>query len=110
MTNWIGQISYSFIFIGKIPYPKDVMNVGALWFFPFLAAVKLIFVLLKKISKNDPIKLFFLVSLVSYIGYVLSTNLLWLPFSLDIALFSISFYYIGYIFGKTNILQKILSF
>ncbi len=110
IINSAEQIFYSYEgYNGIINYPPHVNEIGALWFFPFLAIIRMLFRFLKKSSKGDELKLVFSVSVISFIGYLLGIHKYFLPFSFDIALFCIIFYYIGYILTQTKSLDKILS-
>ena len=111
IKNWAEEIFYSFVAYrgGKINYPIYINEIGSLWFFPFLAIIRMLFRFLKKISKGDQLQLLFSVSLISFIGYLLGINAYFLPYAFDIALFGIIFYYIGYILSQTKSLDKILS-
>ena len=113
VKNWAEEIFYSlkgyYGYNGRINYPPNVNEIGALWFFPFLAITRILFRFLKKGSKGNELKLVFSVSLISFIGYLLGIHKFFLPFTFDIALFGIIFYYIGYILSKTKSLDKILS-
>ena len=106
---WGKQIIFSYSFWGKINFSPNAIRLSALWFFPLLAFIRLIFILLKKISKDNPIQLIFLCAITSFLGYLLGLKEYWLPFSFDVAMFGIIFYYIGYILKKENLLEKILS-
>ena len=108
IINWINQICFSYSYMGRIRYGANIEGLGVLWFIPLLVGIRLIFYTLKKISKDDKIKLLSLVVCTSIIGYILGKRLFYLPFSLDVAMFSIIFYYLGYITTKTKILEKIM--
>ena len=106
IKEYIMQILYSFAYL-KIK--TNVKGIGVLWFFPLLAIIRIIFYILKKISKDDKILLGALCFLLSYIGYILGMKEKWLLFSVDVAFSCLIFYYIGYILYNKKILEKILS-
>lgn len=106
VKEYIMQILYSFTYL-KIK--TNIKGIGVLWFFPLLAIIRIIFYILKKISKEDKILLGALCILLSYIGYILGMKEKWLLFSADVALSCLIFYYIGYILYNKKILEKILS-
>lgn len=109
ISIWGKQILFSYCMWGSLPIPERTISIGALWFLPFLALTKLIFVILKKATKKDEYLMFFSVLLVVYIGYILGIKGYWLPFSLDISMVSIIFFYIGYYLKKENILNIVLE-
>ena len=109
ILEWLKQIVFSYSYIGKLKFTENVSGLGALWFFPLLALVRLIFIAIKKISENDNIKLCAFCMLISYVGYILGINKYFLPFSLDIAMLCLIFYCFGYILSKNDLLEKLLS-
>ena len=111
IKNWAEEIFYSYVGYrdGRIIYPNYINEIGPLWFFPFLAIIRIAFRFLKKASKGNELKLVFSILLISFIGYLLGINAYFLPYAFDIALFGIIFYYIGYILTQTKSLDKILS-
>ena len=52
---------------------------------------------------------FILVIFESYFGYLLGINGYWLPWSVDISLACMLFYYLGYILKKYELLEKLMS-
>ena len=105
LKNYIKQLLYSYSYL-KVK--TNVEPIGVLWFFPFLAIIRIIFYALKKICKEDDILLGVGCLLISYVGYILGIKEKWMLFSADVALSCIILYYIGYIFNKKNILNSIL--
>lgn len=87
----------------------SVPGIGALWFIYMLVIIKLLFIINKKITKGNELLLLGLILLQTYIGYILGNMGLWLPWSLDVSLACMLFYYIGYIIQKKDILNRILS-
>lgn len=86
----------------------DTLTVGVLWFIPFLAIMKMLFYLVRKISNND-----YVIGIMSFMftlaGIILARNSIFLPWSFDIALSSMIFFYVGYVLKKYNYLEKILD-
>ncbi len=109
IIDWLRQISFSVLKWGNKFSIENVTSLSALWFMPMLAGVRLIFRYLKKASKGDSVKLIFLVALISYLGYVLGINGYLFPFSIDVSMFCVAFYYIGYILRQNERLDKILK-
>lgn len=97
-------LSYSYLKV-----KTDVFGLGVLWFIPLLICIRIIFIILKKMSKDNDLVLFFLCILVSYFGYIISNLGYWLPWSFDVAMASVLFYCVGYIIKKYNLLDKILK-
>lgn len=93
----------------KRTFLQDVETVGVLWFIPFLAICKIVFWCINKISKNNEGIKACLCLICSMIGILLAKMEIYLPWSFDIVLASIVFYYIGYLMKKYEILEKILS-
>lgn len=106
LKNYIKQILYSYSYL-KVK--TNVQPIDVLWFFPFLAIIRVIFYILKKSCKEDDLLLGLFCLLISYFGYILGIKEKWLLFSADVAMTCMIFYYIGYIFFKYNILEKILQ-
>ena len=82
-------------------------STGVLWFIYLLIGVKFLFILNKKVAKDNDLLLGTIVLFETYVGYLLGKNGYWLPWSLDLTFSSILFYYVGYLFNKYNILDKI---
>lgn len=105
---WFKQIIFSYSYQKNI-YFGTVLHTGVLWFIPLLVLIKLIFKVNKKICKSNDYFLSLVVMIETYIGYILGKKGYWLPCRFDVVLFSIIFFYIGYIFKKYNLLEKILK-
>lgn len=108
-VEWIKQICFSYAFWGDINFGVSATPLSVLWFFPLLAISKLIFTAIKKISKDNDITLFCISVFVSYLGYILGIKKYWLPFSIDVAMASVIFYYVGYKLKREQILDQILK-
>ena len=108
LKDWINQIVFSYSYWGRVQFAPEVERLSILWFFPLLAIIRLMFFFLKKCSKDNSIRLFFLCITVTYLGYLLGKTGYWLPFSIDVAMLSTIFYYIGYLLNQKHILEKIL--
>lgn len=97
LVNYIYQIVHS-----------SGETLGVLWFMPFLAIIKFIFYMLKKISKNNDMLLYILCFLCTIFSYVLSQykkyEVLW-----DVSLFSMLYYFLGYFVMKYELVEKILD-
>lgn len=93
----------------KRTFFKEINTVGVLWFIPFLVLCRLIFYAINKIAKNDDFMKGVICLILSEIGIYLTKKEIFLPWSFDVVLASIIFYYIGYIFKKYNILDKVLN-
>lgn len=105
---WIKQIGFSYSYMKNIMI-DNIISLGVLWFFPLLAGIKLLFCINKKVSKDNDYIMTALILLETYIGYLLGIKGYWLPFSFDITLNCMLFFFIGYICKKYNILDYILK-
>lgn len=100
IIDFIKRILVSYSYDSKISYdfaqPLEVM-----WFIPVLFVTKIIFWEINKVTKANEILKFLITILIMIFGY-------WLPFSIDVAMFSIIFMYTGYILKKYKLLEKLL--
>ena len=108
IIDFFKRIIFSYSYGNKISY-DSVAPLGVMWFVPFLFVIKIIFWGVNKIAKDNEILKFLLSILIMIFGYYLGVLGYWLPFSLDIAMFSIIFMYVGYVLKKYNLLEKILQ-
>ena len=99
ITGWSHQANITYNF----------PSVGILWFIYFLIIMKLLFIITKKISKDNDILLLLLILLESFIGYFIGVKGCFLPWSIDISFACIILYYFGYIIHKYDVLNKIIS-
>ncbi len=88
---------------------KEIASTGVLWFIPFLALSRLLFYGINKISKNDDLLKGIICLILSTMGIYLAKKQIFLPWSFDIVLSAILFYYIGYMLKKYEVLDKILN-
>ena len=103
--------------LGKIilgcTFENKKYTVDALWFIPFFLVSQVVFYIINKISKEDDLLKGVICLICTFIGIYLGEKQLYLrvilPCSIDIVFASTIFYYIGYIFKKYNILDKILN-
>ena len=93
----------------KKTFFQDVETVGVLWFIPFLAMCKIIFWSINKISKDNEVIKACLCLICTMVGILLEKMEIYLPWSFDIVLASIIFYYIGYFMKKNEVLEEILE-
>lgn len=89
----------------KIDY--NFSGTGVLWFIYILIGIRILFRLNKKIAKENELFLAIIVILETYIGYLIGKDGYWLPWSIDVTFACMIFYYIGYLFNKYSILDKI---
>lgn len=77
---------------------------GAIWFLPCLFILEIIFYFIIKVSKEKFIRVSIFVSISMVLGIIYSKYInIPLPFSMDIALNALFFYYLGYIVKVKNI-------
>lgn len=106
IKKWVEQFFYSISYVNKIKY-SNVLQTGPLWFIPFLMCIKSVFYIIKKLVKNNKLYEYIICCGVTSVGIVLGLLGYWLPFSFDIALASIIFYYIGHILYSTKALNEV---
>lgn len=95
-------------YTNAIPFPK-AGNTGVLWFLPMLFCVRCIFYGIMKISKDNNFFAFLMIAFSALLGMFLNSKGYWLPWSIDVALFSVAFYYLGYIFRKYSIFSVLIQ-
>lgn len=107
----IGKVFQQIIFAysNKKTFFTNINGVHVLWFIPFLTICRILFLIVNKLAKNDDILIGIICLLFATIGIYFSKIKLYLPWSFDIVLASLIFYYVGYILRKYNVLEKILS-
>ena len=86
----------------------DTLGLGVLWFLPFLGIIRIIFTVINKYFSNYTV--FGIVILFSLVGFLLGKHKLFLPWSIDIALVALIFYYVGFLIKKKDLLSKINIF
>lgn len=96
----------SYTYKGNLNIYNNITPAGVLWFVPMLAVIRLVFYGIKKFTKENEILLCLVNILISFIGYILGINTYFLPFNIDIAFFSIIFYYFGYLMKKYQLMEK----
>lgn len=82
---------------------------GVLWFVPMLFCVKLLFLLASKCSKESEFIRFSMISSMILLGLYLQYRRYWMPWSLDVALYGIGFYYIGYLLKKYDVFSYLFQ-
>lgn len=103
---WIAKL-YTFIYASGVTVRFDNMNIepiGIPWFFFVLFIGRTIFDALHMISDTD-LKLFINSCVVGCIGIIFGL-LYWLPFSMDIALAIMPFFYCGYFIKKKDVTRN----
>jgi len=85
-------------------------DIDVLWFIPFLAVIKIIFFLIKKIVKENDLMLFLMIIFWVIIGFLVSFTNRWLPFGLDVGLVCLFFYFSGYMLKKYKILNYLFKY
>jgi len=105
--NLVASILYS-SGVPPTQFSSSIISIGALWFLTCLFCATIIFNILIKLTKdyNKYIQ-FSIITTLSLIGFVIG-ELVYLPWSLDIALSSQIFIYSGYYLRSNNILNKTL--
>lgn len=99
------QIIFSYSYSRRIPF-GSIAPVGVLWFIPFLICCRIVFTYLYGKSTTDR-QLFYACAGTSVLGALIGRAGLFLPLSFDVALASIFFMYVGYMFHKYDILSRV---
>ena len=102
IKNVIGGVSYT----SKIF--KSFQHIGPIYFALLLTITKILFRIIDEI-KGEKCKSFVVIAL-SLLGLYLGKKGLWLLWSFDVAMYALIFFYIGYIFKKYDVLNKISNF
>lgn len=85
----------------------DISSVGPCYFLLLLFAVRVLYLIIARIFKDNDIYTTAAVTVLSFAGLLLGKGGLWLPWSFDVALYSLIFYHIGYLIKKHGILDYI---
>lgn len=80
---------------------------SSLWFFIVLFFTKILFYIFAKICNNSEKKLAIITVLILGIGITININNIFIPFGMAIVPFAFTFFYMGYLYKKINILEKI---
>ncbi len=83
-------------------------GIGVLWFLPMIFCVRIIFYGLEYFIGEKYFMLGIATIALASCGYWLGLRGYWLPFSLDVALYGVSFYYVGYILGRFKIIEPLM--
>lgn len=83
-------------------------SIGPVYFVLLLFLVRLMYLFVEKYMKADWGK-HIVVLIISMGGYVLGQKGYWLPWSADVAMYSLVFYHVGYCFRKYNIMDYICN-
>lgn len=75
---------------------QNIESVGPIWFIVCLALVRLIYVMIEKLIKNDKI-LCIVIAGISVSGYCIGKFYAYLPWSLDVAMVILPFFHLGYL-------------
>lgn len=84
----------------------DVGSVGPVYFILLLFAVRIVYILIDKVTVNEFQK-WFATFLLSFLGVWLGNRGDWLPWSIDVALYCLIFYKLGLFFKQKGIITFI---
>lgn len=87
----------------------DVKGVGPCYFLLLLFCVRVVYIIVAKIFKNNDTHTSCAIIVLSAVGLVLGQNGLWLPWSFDVALYSLIFYHAGYLLKKYGVIEYVCS-
>lgn len=82
---------------------------GVLWFLPLLFVIRIIFRFINEYTKENIILSIMITISITLSGYWLGKAGYWLPFSFDVAMYSMCFYGMGYFFAKYNLVDKVCN-
>lgn len=99
-TQYFWGISFSKRLLANVP------SVGPVYFILLLFMVRLVYITIDKYIKNEKAK-WCTVICVSFVGMYLGRKGYWLPWSFDIACYSIVYYKLGLLFKEKGWLTKI---
>lgn len=104
-----GVFSKSIQLILGISYSKNIFesikSVGPVYFILLLFCLKLIYNITAHIFEGKNLHIAILT--LSILGFILGKNGWWLPWSLDIALYALVFYHIGFLINQYKILERV---
>ena len=109
LTRFSKQIIFSTMSVAYLKYTDSSSMIDCLWFIPMLIITKILFRLIKKILKNNELQIVFCIFLFLCLGFQLGKIKYWLPFSIDVSMSCLIFFYLGYILKKYDGLNKILN-
>lgn len=96
-------------FILGMSFPKKILvdygRLGPIYFLLLLFVTKNIYNMIQLYAREKQCHV--IIAMLSVIGYVLGREGYWLPWSFDIALYSLIIYHIGYLLRQHNVLEKI---
>lgn len=78
--------------------------IGMEYFFVLLFVIRALFLLISTVFKNELYRAITVLT-ISVVGFGISSTSVELPWLIDIAMFALVFYYIGFIFKKYNIIK-----
>lgn len=93
----------------------NVKSIGPYYFVLLLFMVKIIYISINKIIKiielktKRNIKMTYICMVLTLLGVYLGKKGYWLPWSVDIALYSLGFFHIGYLFKKYDLINKLME-
>lgn len=91
-----------------MPFP-EAEGAGVLWFLPMLFLIKIIFWTITRISRGDEKLRLLLVLLSIMCGLYLGKTKYWFPWSADVALFAVVFFYAGFLLQKKQLLSDFVN-
>lgn len=87
-------------------YLTQFQSVGPIYFVLLLLLLRVIYLSIAKWVPNLWQRTLVVIG-VSYVGVLLGQKGFWLPWSLDVALYALIFYHIGYLLKRHKVLQKL---
>jgi len=87
----------------------DIKGIGPCYFLLLLFAVRVLYLVIAKICRDNDLYTSGAVTVLSVTGMLLGKGGLWLPWSFDAALYSLILYHIGYLLKKHGVIEYICS-
>ncbi len=86
-------------------------SIGPFYFVLMLFVIKIIYILINKLvgENNKDLKINLLCIILSFAGAIVGENGFYLPWSIDVAIYSIIFYNLGYMFKKHELIKKLMD-
>lgn len=107
---------YKFLYDTEFNFVNSMVNLltklntidfgGATWFLVVLFLIEIIFKILHVFSKDNDKNLIIMVFITFFVSLILQKYKMYLGYNLDLALYGIIYYYMGYIISKFDILQN----
>lgn len=86
-----------------------VETVGALWFIPYLIFIQIVYNYINKVAEGKDVLLLYETIVLMLCGFYFKKEQVYLPWSIDVALTTMIFYFIGNMLQKHKLMPKIMN-